>query len=268
MYQTGYAGITTLSYGLPYTGGFCQWWYTAKENMLNWPAVDPLSQFLISEPTLIEGATWLGPVKVPDHTLGFEEPIKRSQAGIFYNQKVIGLHPGDDAFSRINIGNMPYHEYVIVGKVRAGGFFLVLGNNDRGFKFDPDYSSGEGIKGIAGSKFSFTKQSLYKGDVLLSFSASPNTPPPGWYGVNTSGGIIDDGTNKTEIIPFDTETIKTFDWTQERKDLFGAFPLLQVWKLGPPISYINVAIIVDAAPPDQTQFTVYTPGVPGFIAIK
>jgi hypothetical protein len=112
--------------------------------------------------------------------LGYEEPIARNAAGMFYKQKVMGFYPGDDAFSRINLGNMPYSEYVLIGKMRAGGFFLMLGTEERGLQFDADYASGNGGISTAGAKFAFSLNALEKGYVLLSFSEAPATAPPGY----------------------------------------------------------------------------------------
>lgn len=268
MYQTGYKGVTTLSAGLPFNGGFCKWWYAKREDILAWPAIDPLTQFLSAEPSLKPGCTWYGPVKVPDGSLGFEEPTKRSGAGIYYQQKVSGFHPGDDAFSRNNIANMQYHEFVVVGLKRAGGFFLVLGHKDKGFLFNHDYSSGKGRKSTAGSDIAFTLQSINNGLVLESFSMSPATPPPSYF---TATGTVVGDANASEIIPF-TDADATVDiiWNSVRRAAFGDMPLIEVWQINPggDATLFNTTISVDAAPPANTSFTVYLPGIAGFVVIK
>ncbi len=267
--QTGYLGINAFSYALPFNGGICQWWFTPRENIAAWYPVDPQTQFLTDEPFLKDGTTWYGPIKVPDGQLGYEEPIKRNTAGIFYNQKVSGFHPGDDAFSRVNLSNMPYHEYVIIGLQRAGGFFVVFGNAENGLSFDPEFTSGEGNKNVAGTKFAFSMQSPVPAQVLLSFSQSPSTPPPGWQ---TPGTTTDADGNTTEIITFTSaDSTKTIDWDADRLALFGSFPLIQVWSINEDdesVELISVPIKADAAAPAQTLFTIYTPGLNGFIVIK
>lgn len=260
MYSTGYAGLTTMQKGLPFEGGFCKWWYTPREHIAAWPTIDPVTQYLSGEPTLAIGKVWYGPVYVPNTQIGFEEPIKRNAAGLFYNQKLSGYQPGDDPAARITRSNMPYHQYVVIGQQRAGGFFLVLGNQQSGLRFDPDFTTGPGIAKPAGNSYTLTKQSLYPALPLLTFSQSPLEPPP----------IIETNTNNVEIITFNTELEKTFEWTALRLSKFGQFPTIQVWQTGDvtePI-IITVPINVDAAPPSNTLFTVYTPGTPGFIVIK
>ena len=178
MTQTGYKGITTFHSQLSFTGGFCQWWYTPRESISLWPAIDPVTQYLLAEPTLNAGVTWFGPVKVPDSQLGFQEEPQLTKAGIYYKQKVSGFYPGDGAESRINLENMPYAEFVIVGKMRAGGIYLILGNKDYGLTFLPPYKSGEGPKGTPGTELSFIGESLNKAIILPAFAAVNITPPP------------------------------------------------------------------------------------------
>ncbi len=178
MTQTGYKGIITFHSQLSFTGGFCQWWYTPKENIRVWPAIDCATQYLLAEPTLIAGATWFGPVKVPDGQLGFQEEPQQTKAGIYYKQKVSAFYPGDGPTSRINLENMPYAEFVIVGKMRACGIYLILGNKDYGLTFLPPYKSGEGAKHAAGTELSFLGESLNKALILPAFAAVNTTPPP------------------------------------------------------------------------------------------
>lgn len=267
MYQTGYVNTAPLSYGIPFMGGICQWWYAPKEHIATWPGIDPLTQFLLTEPTLAAEKVWFGPMQVPDDTLGYEEPLQRNAAGFYYKQKVLGFYPGDDAFSRTNLMNKPWHQYVIVAKMRAGGFFLVLGTPEQGMQFDADYASGPGGISTAGAKFAFSLNAIEKGQVLLFFSEAPSLAPPG-YEVpgDPSGGS---GGNDVEIIEFTTEESVTIPWVDERIARFGIFPLIEVWKYiaGIP-TLIAVSITTDAGPPDQSFFTVFTPGTPGFIVIK
>jgi hypothetical protein len=266
MRQTGYIGVTTLSYGLPFRGGFCEWWYTKREDILAFPVVDPNTQYLVGEPTLKTGKFWFGPVLVPDDQLGFEEPMQRTSAGFFYKQKVSGFYPGDDIFSRENISNMPFHEYVVIGRVRAGGFFLVLGTDKLGMQFDEDYATGNGAIGTAGSHFAFTRASIDKGQVLLAFSESPEIAPPGILPNDGTGEDID--FNDAEVITFTAaEATKQIDWSigGTRRARFGLYPEIQVWTAeGRIIPTINV----DAAYPDTTLFTVGLPGIDGWIVLK
>jgi hypothetical protein len=257
MFQSGYKGITALSTNLPYMGGFCQWYFTPRENILAFPSIDPATQWLTTEPLLKTGATWFGPIKVPNDQLGFEETQNHDKRGIFYKAKASGFYPGDDALSRINLENMPYYEYVVVGKQRAGGLWMVLGDDQHGLDFDHDYKSSL-AKG-AGSNFSFTTESLTKGLILPSFLGTNTTPPVG-SGTGGSGGgtgSTGDGANQKEIISFTNQSLINFTWTLARKTLFGDFPLIQVWTNTAGVwQKAVVPIFVDAPPPSTTTFTV------------
>jgi hypothetical protein len=266
MRQTGYIGVTTLSYGLPFRGGFCEWWYTKREDINLFPVVDPNTQYLVGEPTLKTGKFWFGPVLVPDDQLGFEEPMQRTAAGFFYKQKVSGFYPGDDIFSRENISNMPFHEYVIIGRVRAGGFFLVLGNDQQGFQFDEDYATGNGAVSTAGSRFAFSKANIDKGQVLLTFSESPEIAPPGILPNDGTGGDID--FNDAEVIPFTSgDVVKPINWSVggAYRSRFGLYPEIQVWTSE---GKIITPITINAPYPDTTEFIVALPGVDGWIVLK
>lgn len=170
MFQTGYVPGQSFIRNLLFDGSFCRWWFVEKENVLSIPAIDPATQFLTAEPLLVDGALWHGPVKVPDHELGFDESMDESAAGIIYKQKINGFYPGDRGDSRVNLDNLTWHEFVIIAKARAGEFYLVFGNDDMGFEFDPEYSSGEGVGDTPGAKIQFTGKSILPATPLLSFS--------------------------------------------------------------------------------------------------
>lgn len=232
------------------------------------PPIDPLTQYLSGEPTLAEGKTWKGPIIVPNDQLGFQEQMQRNRAGIYYKQKVTGFYPGDGAASRINIENMPYSQYIIVGKVRAGGFFMVLGGRTNALDFATDFNQGT-HSDAAGHDFSFIGESVNKGLVLMSFSGMPATPPPDWEGSGGSGGSGTDK-NQTEIITFtDAETVE-IDWNSTRINKFGSFPLIEVWFLTDGVLQLaNTPITCDAIPPDTTLITVNNAGpATGFVVIK
>ena len=266
MYQTGYKGITTFSSALEFVGGFCQWYYTPKENIAVWPAIDPATQFLLSEPELVGGATWYGPIKVPDTKLGFQEEQQQTAKGIYYKQKVSGIYPGDSATSRVNLENIPYHEYVVVGKMRAGGLYLILGNQDYGLNFLHTYKGGEGVKGDAGSEFSFGMDSLTKAIILPAFLGDNVTPPPD--GDGSGGGTV--AVTGQEIIFFTNVSEVPIPWTTARQANLGIFPTIQVWFTDEGTPHIaRVPILVDAQPPGQTLFTIQNSGPStGFIKMS
>lgn len=265
MYQTGYLGIQALHANLPYMGGFCRFWYIQKEFIATWPVIDPATQFLSSEPTLVAGANWLGPVAVPKNQVGFSEVLKSDSAGLFYEQKISGAHPGDAADSRINYENLPWHQFVVVGQQRAGGLFLMLGNQDSTLDFVTEYATGPAGENVSATKFGFVGQSITKAPILTSF-LGVNVAPSNIY---SGGGVNTHGTNQTEIIPFtSTEGTKNIDWNAARILLFGQFPEIQVWITGASTELVTVPITADAAAPSQTLFTVSLPPEDGFIILK
>ncbi len=269
--QTGYVDVLPFSKGLAFNGGFCEWWFTPKNNIQYWPLINPLNQFLDSEPSLISGATWFGPIKVPNDQLGFDEAQKFSAAGIYYEQKVSGFYPGDSATSRINLENIPYHQMAVVGKMRAGGLFLLIGNEEYGLTFTHDYKSGPGVKTTAGADFSFDYQTLHKGWILPQFQGMNVTPPLNGSTGGSAGG--NDDPNKTEIIVFTNVSNVTFPWNDTRKQKFGAYPLIEVWiddiPTGGQRALANVPITVNAFPPDTSLFSVNLTGIAsGIIVIK
>jgi len=262
MLQTGYKGFTTLAKGLPYNGGFCKWYYADKAQLLHLPAIDPFTQYLKEEPPI--SGSWFGPVQVPNDQLGFEETPKRDSAGLYWQHKITGFHVGDNAASRINIENMHFYEFIVVGKMRAGGMYLLIGTPDHGLQFDAAYSS-DGKK-AAGNNFTFTANLLNKAFVLPAFSLDKTLPP------SDDTGNSDNNMNKTLVFPFDeTQTGLQVDWTAENKATYGLYPLIEVWysEAGELRLYPNPVITVDAFPPQTTKFTITLnmPG-PGVIIFK
>lgn len=270
MFQTGYKGIANIVRSNFFYTGFCKLWFTPIENILSWPAVDPLTQFLSTEPVLKVGTTWYGPMKVPDKQSDFGETLQVTAAGPYYKQKLSCYLPGDDGYTRVNAANLVWSEFVFLGLVRAGGYFQVFGNDQNGVTLTENEFSNN-TNNAAGRRFSFTANSLDPAQVLMNFSLSPSTPPAGWE-IPGEGTDPEPGTgagNETEIISFTTETEITIPWTDLRIERFTTFPIIQVWKYvaGKP-ELINVPIGCDDEPGSQTYFTVYTPGTPGFIVLK
>ena len=270
MHQTGYRGIFNLSTSKHFYPGFCKLWFTAIENIDVWPAVDPQSQFLFTEPTLKPNTTWYGPVNLPDKQLGLGEKLQQTAAGPIYKQALECFLPGDDGYTRINIHNIPHHEYVFIGLVRAGGYFLVFGNNHDGLSLsDADFQN---AGTAAGRKLSFTRDAIDPAQPLLTFSQYAIANPPGWILPGSGGSGGGNGGVDPLIISFNEEPTINIPWTDELRNTYGSFPVIQVWlnaESGPRL--FTAVIETDQQAPDQTYFTVYTPGEPGtsgFIIVK
>jgi len=268
MYQSGYLGVSPFTKGLQYDAGWCEFYYTPIENIDQWPTVNPVTQELSAEPTLKVGTSWKGPIKIANQQLGFKEQQQKTPAGIFYKIQVDGIYPVDGRASRVNLSNMPYHQYVIVGKQRAGGMFVLLGAPDSGLDFNHEFNTGRGNT-TAISEFAFAGDSLFKPQILPDFGGQSSTPMPGGGG-SSGGSSSGEDVNVTEVIEFTAQPSITIPYTDARKIKFGAMPTIEVWfKEGVYYQLSNIPIIVDAKPPDVTVFTIDFFGITdGFIVLK
>lgn len=268
MYQSGYLGISPFTKGLQYDAGWCEFYFTPIENIDQWPTVNPLTQELSSEPTLKVGTSWKGPIKIANQQLGFKEQQQKSAAGVYYKIQVDGIYPGDGRSSRVNLGNMSYHQFVVVGKQRAGGMFVLVGAPDSGLDFNHEFNTGRGNP-AAISYFIFSGDSLFKSQILPEFGGQSSTPMPGGGGGSVTPSPGDD-VNVAEIIEFIAQPSITIPFTDARKVKFGLMPTIEVWfKEGLNYQLANIPIIVDAAPPGTTVFNIDFFGITdGFIVLK
>jgi len=266
--QTSYLGIVPLHRNATYIGGFCRFWYIPVEDCSVFPRINSENQFLIDEPSLVPGKAWFGPIDVPKNKLGFTEVMKKIKAGIYYEQKIEGIHIGDSEISRVNLENMVYHKYLVVAKVRAGGFYNLFGSIDSPMSFNPEYKSGISAGETAETIFSFFTEHISKAYVLPQFTADQLAP-----GSGGSGGSEDPDcmVNQKEIIPFVNEPLINVPWTPTRLAKFGTFPIVEVWiddGVNPPFLSMGGSIEVDAAPPAFTELNVNLGGNPsGFIVL-
>lgn len=248
-------------------GGFCKFWYIPVEDIAVFPRVSASSQKLVDEPLLVNGAGWFGPIEVPRDKLGFSELMQSSKAGPSYTTKLEGLHVGDSAESRVNLENMPYHRYVVVGKVRAGGFCIIIGTPRSWCNFLPEYKSGNSTTETAGTSFSFITNHISKPYILPAFLA--DTISSG-IGVEGSGGAST--MNKSETIFFENQGMVNIPWTATRQEKFGSFPIVEVWiqELGQkPFLSFGGNIEVDHPPPAFSELSVKLGGAAsGFIILK
>jgi hypothetical protein len=198
MFQSSFTGIKPLQRNTSYIGGFCRFYYLPVESIATFPRVNGANQQLISEPTLVAGASWFGPITVPKDRLGFTESMERTKAGPYYKYKLEGTHIGDSIESRVNIENMVFHKYLVVGKVRAGGFYMLIGTVDSPCSFDPDYSTGNGPADTAKTNIVFSTEHISKAYILPSFDADTLAAGDGSNGNGGNGNMA----NQKEIIPF------------------------------------------------------------------
>lgn len=254
MFQSSFTGIKPLQRNRSYNGGFCQFWYIPVEGIAVMPRVNAENQQLVDEPTLKEGYSWFGPIAVPKNDFGYAEDFDRTKAGPYYKYKVEGVHIGDSTESRVNLENMPYHDYVIVGKQRAGGMHLLIGTVDSPCKFAPDYESGKGPTGTAQTKIVFTTDHISKAYILPSFNADTTAP-----GNGSGNGGNDNMANHKEIIAFNNVNGVNIPWTGTRLGKFGSMPTIQVWiddGENPPYLFRGGDIQCDDDPPAMTELNV------------
>ncbi|HEU4574615.1 MAG TPA: hypothetical protein VFS36_06395 [Chitinophagaceae bacterium] len=267
MFQSSFTGIKPLHRNTSYKGGFCQFWYIPVEDVAVFPRVGA-NQRLVAEPTLLAGKSWFGPIEVPKNQLGFVEDFDRTKAGPYYKTKLASIIIGDSEESRINIRNMTYHRYLVVGKQRAGGAYLLIGTLDSWCTFTPEYKSGNGPGETAATEFSFTTEHISNAYILPSFNSDATAPVNA--GEGGGGGSM---ANQTEIIPFADVAAVNIPWTATRLEKFGSFPLVEVWieeEGQQPFLNFGANIECDAPPPAMTELNVKLGlGNPsGFIVIK
>lgn len=260
MKQTSYTGITNLGKKIPYIGGLCKIWFIPVEEVGSISVIDPLSQLLTDEIELLEGVTgWRGPIPVPDASLGFTETYKPDGAGGYYEQKVSAISYGDNTTHRVNLDNMAYAKYLVVGKQRAGGMYLLFGSLDSPMDFDQQYNNGPGAGTSVSTKIAFSGESIHKALILPSFNGDTTEIPPS------------SGSNETEVIHFEFENTVDIYWTLTREMRFGSFPEVELYLLGDDSKYYKAAVqpYCDAPPPDFTKLTFEFPAnETGFIVIK
>lgn len=170
MNQTAYNGVTNLIKGLPLIGGFCKFWFIPIEEVLSFPVINPANQVLAAEIELKDGKQWRGPVPVPDDQLGFSENAKTGNSGPYYELKVGCVYGGDIPATRANFDNMGYSQYLVVGKLRSTGFYVVIGNTEVGADFSANFDSGNANGSAALNTLSFYTEQINKALVLPSFN--------------------------------------------------------------------------------------------------
>lgn len=268
MNHTGYKDLQFIgkSYA-PYIGGIAKWWYTPIENLNGFPAINPENQQLATEPVLKAGKAWFGPVNVVDRQLGLSEPQTFTAAGPLWKRKVIGFIQGSDIESHINLGNLPFHQVCIVAKVRAGGFFIILGNNNAGLKLTTDYGTGEGQFDMPGTKIAFADECMHRSLVLPSFNGLNNDPPPSWGGGQNTSVM-------PEEIPLNNSGDTTLSWTPTRLTKYGNLPTIEIWAIDSDVSsptygkYYNANFPIESDGVPPTAFIIRNNGVNGVIKIS
>lgn len=261
MYNTEYTSLQTIgkSYA-PYIGGIVKWWYTPIENLDSFPIINPVSQKLAAAPVLKAGKNWYGPVNVPDKQLGWNDQTARSAAGLFYKNKISGFIPGHDINNHINQANLTRHQICVVAKLRSGGFFIVLGNDQVGMDIDHDTSGGIGSNDTPGTKLIFSIDSKDKAYPLDEFQGDQSIPPP-IFGINIIQADM-------EILDFNPAGDTEIAWNAGMIARFGAYPTIEVWaKDAGTGQFYKGNMAIDAVGTPPTSFIIRNAGGEGKIKI-
>lgn len=145
-------------------------WFVPREWLDGFPELNPLTQVLATEPPLLAGKSWLGAIQVANELIGYEEISTLTTAGNFYKRKVSFSENGLSATNHLNIGNLMGYELCVVGLVRSGNFFVVIGNDKAGLKIESNEYTGNGPLGMPSTKIVLSDESVDKAIVLPSFS--------------------------------------------------------------------------------------------------
>ncbi|MFC4230580.1 hypothetical protein ACFOW1_01670 [Parasediminibacterium paludis] len=246
-----------------YNGGVIDWYYTFTENINGWPKVDATTGFLATEPQLVSGASWYGPVSLPNGSTGFVQSTARNKAGNYYKTKFECKMPGFASNNLQNLSNSAGKQFVIVARLRSGNFWVVIGNNKKGLEFDNEANTAQGAKAAAINKITLSLESAKPLQVLPSFAGINSIPP---ISIAPPAPVIP--RIDYEEIDFNTSGDTVIDLTiNNRIGRFTNYPIIEVYEFDGTIYRIgNMPIITSGTPP--TSITVQNAGGAGKIILK
>jgi hypothetical protein len=141
LYDNLYMPVTSLPKAPVKSGGLCSIRFFKHEDVLTWPAVDPVTGVCLAAVTLKPGAFQYS-AELIDPTRSFEELQKESNAGKFFEMVVKGLLHGSNAANSLATKTMVFHQWgMIIGD--RNGISWLIGNQDAGARFIRDYKSGD-----------------------------------------------------------------------------------------------------------------------------
>lgn len=265
--QTAYLGLQPLQFNLPYNGGLCIFYYADFNDIQQWAAINPNTQEYYSAPVLKSGSTWKGPIKIANNSLQYKEVPRNTPAGLVYDLILDFNQFGSNRTNRNIVENLVYYQLVIVAKVRAGGYYLVIGNSETGAKANVVEDAGKGQFSNFKSDFTISLKSKNKALVLPSFlddnSESVN-------GITTPAPGLGNDYEQINFTTTDAQPIVNINWDNSRKSRFGNFPIIEVWStaFGNPQLDTSSNITCNSNN-NPTQFSINRTGADtGFIIIK
>src|SRR5688500_15712026 len=96
-------------------GGLCWVVFARWEDVNLWPQVNPLTGLCSTSIQLQTGKTWYE-CKVVDKGKMFNENMKVSPAGPFWDMQLTGYLGGNNTALTLAAGTMPFHQYVVMFK--------------------------------------------------------------------------------------------------------------------------------------------------------
>jgi hypothetical protein len=143
----------------------------------------------------------------------------------------------------------------VIAKLRAGGFYIVLGNNEFGMIAEIDYNTTIGVKDTPGTKLILSDECLHKALVLANFLGDNSLPP------TISNSTITNVSRVSELIDFDSTSDTIISWTSDRVAKFGNYPTIEIWAWDDTKgAYYKADIPIDAVGDPPTSFIIRNSG--------
>lgn len=127
-----------------YPGGLCEVLFTPWENVLTWPAIDPLTGG-VSDEIELRPSTVLYTAELNQQTKIFGEETQEASPGHFHAMEVAATLPGNVPENVLILSSMKFHRFLVIFKSKNGDFRF-LGNEDSGAKLSYRYTDGDGGK--------------------------------------------------------------------------------------------------------------------------
>jgi hypothetical protein len=141
VYENVYSPVTTLTKLPVKTSGLCKIVFFKWNDVLNWPAIDPLTGIISTVIDLKPGGSFFL-VESAEKNRIFSETEKYSDAGPFWDIQVTAQHGANTPNNILSIAAMTFHQFGIIVYDRDGNQRLI-GDKDSGAKLIVDYTSGD-----------------------------------------------------------------------------------------------------------------------------
>lgn len=140
MYANVYFPVAALQKAPVKVSGMCSIKIFRKEDVLAWPAINPVTGVMDTAISLKPGK-FIYSCPLIDQTRLFDEEPASDDADDFFNITVKGNVPGSNASNILSLQTMRYHQWGIIAEDRSGIVRLV-GNEDSCAKLSFKYGSG------------------------------------------------------------------------------------------------------------------------------